>query len=144
ADPRLHWTLAQYQQKHDFVVSVLSMYGAVNLALDDVDSTLTRLNAKIADMTKAGAPASQIAAVQSVVNAGQALRGRMSAGYKNDEDSINQPGQLREKIQGLLFANFGSLGPPISTHYALEAVVRASYEQTMSDYKAWSASARRM
>ena len=143
-DPRLRWTQAQYQQRHDFTESVFAMYGSINLALDDIDSTLSRLDAKLADLKKANAPAAQIAAVQAVADAGGALRSRLSAGYKNDEDSINQPGALRERVQGLLFGIFGSQGPPISTHYALEAQVRAVYDKAMADYKAWSASAKKV
>ncbi len=140
-DPRLRWTQAQYQQRHDFVASVYSMYGAVNLALDDVDSTETRLATRIAALRGANAATGP---TQAVADAGHALERRLSAGYKNDEDSINSPGALRESIQGLLFGVFGSQGPPISTHYALEARVHATYDATMADYRAWAASAARV
>jgi photosystem II stability/assembly factor-like uncharacterized protein len=141
-DPRLRWTQADYQKRHDYVESVYAMYGAVNLALDDIDSTETRLDAKIAAVKSAGSPSAQIAPLQSAADAGLALRSRLSAGYKNDEDSINQAGALREQIQDLLFGVFGSQGPPIGTHYALEVRVRAAYDKAMADYKAWSTSTK--
>jgi hypothetical protein len=93
----------------------------------------------IAAMTKSGSPADQIAKAQELVDAGTALEGRLSAGFKNDEDSVNRPGALREEIQGLLFGVFGSQGPPISTHYGLETKVRDHYDAVMADYRAWAA-----
>ena len=79
--------------------------------------------------------------MQTVADAGTALESRLSAGYKNDEDSINRPGALREDIQGLFFGIFGSQGPPISTHDALESQVHARYVSIMADYRAWSSTA---
>ena len=115
------------------------MYGPVNLALDHLDATQTRLTALIATMKKSGATTEQTAKAQELVDAGTALEGRLSAGFKNDEDQLNRPRALREKIQGLLFGVLGSQGPPISTHYALEATVRAQYDAVMADYRAWAA-----
>ncbi len=141
-DPRLRWTQADYQKRHDFVESVYVMYGAVNLALDDIDATETKLDAKITAAKSSASSSTQLAALQAAADAGLALRSRLSAGYKNDEDSINQAGALREQIQGLLFGVFGSQGPPIGTHYALEAKVRTVYDKAMADYKAWSNSTK--
>jgi hypothetical protein len=138
-DPRLTWTQADYQRRHDFVAYAFAMYGAVNLALDHLDSTEKRLNGMIAAMKKSGAPPEQIAKAQELVDAGTALEARLSAGFKNDEDSVNRPGALREEIQGLLFGVFGSEGPPISTHYELVLRVRSHYHTVMDDYRAWAA-----
>jgi photosystem II stability/assembly factor-like uncharacterized protein len=138
-DPRLAWTQADYRRRHDFVASVYAMYGPVNLALNHLDATEKRLNEMIAAMKAKGAPQEQIARAQELVDAGTALEPRLSAGFKNDEDSVNRPGALREQIQGLLFGVFGSQGPPISTHIALEAKVRARYQAVMADYRAWAA-----
>ncbi|HKW45656.1 MAG TPA: hypothetical protein VJN22_08355, partial [Candidatus Eremiobacteraceae bacterium] len=140
-DPRLSWTRADYQRRHDFVASVYAMYGPVNIALTQLDATEKRLNAALGSMKKSGAPAADIAKFQSAADSGIALEGRLSAGFKNDEDSINRPGALREQVQGLLFGIFGSQGPPISAHYALETQVRKQYEGVMAEYKAWYASA---
>jgi hypothetical protein len=120
------------------------MYAPVNLALDHLDATQTRLSAMIDSMKKSGASAEQIAKAQELVDAGTALEAKLSAGFKNDEDSVNRPGALREAIQGLLFGVFGSQGPPISTHYGLEAKVRAQYLAVMADYRTWAASADAM
>jgi photosystem II stability/assembly factor-like uncharacterized protein len=139
-DARLSWTQADYQKRHDFVASVYAMYGSVNVALDRVDETEKRLTAAVASLKKSGtATPGDVEKVQAVVDAGTALEGRLSAGFKNDEDSINRAGALREQIQGLLFGIFGSQGPPISTHYALAAKVRQQYVAVMADYRAWSA-----
>ena len=140
-DPRLTWTQADYQQRHDFVTSVYAMYSSVNAALDRIDELEKKLTDSLGTMKKNGAPDSDLARVQAVADAGTALESRLSAGYKNDEDSINRPGSLREDIQGLFFGIFGSQGPPISTHDALEAQVHSRYMAVMADYRAWSSSA---
>ena len=140
-DARLSWTQADYQKRHDFVASVYAMYGSVNAALTKLDQTEKRLNTTIASLTKSGAPPSDIAKIKTVADAGSVMEGRLSAGFKNDEDTINRPGALREKIQGLLFGIFGSQGPPISTHYKLMNQVRRQYETVMAAYRSWSASA---
>jgi hypothetical protein len=117
------------------------MYGSVNAALTQRDQTEKRLNTTITSLTKSDAPPSDIAKIKTVADAGSVMEGRLSAGFKNDEDTINRAGALREKIQGLLFGIFGSQGPPISTHYELMNRVRRQYETVMGAYRSWSASA---
>ena len=140
-DARLSWTQADYQKRHDFTASIYAMYGAVNVALERLDETEKRLDAMIAAQSKSGAPAADVAKNQAIADAGKALESQLSAGFKNDEDSINRPGALREDVQGLLFGVFGSQGPPITTHYALLANVRKHYVTLLDAYRVWSASA---
>ncbi len=67
-----------------------------------------------------------------------ALRGRLTADFTNDEDSIGRPGRLREDLQSLAGGGFfGGAAPPNAAQREYAARVDAAYAVTMRDVAAF-------
>ena len=67
-----------------------------------------------------------------------ALRGRLTADFTNDEDSIARPGRLREDLEGLAGGGFFAGGaPPNAAQREYAARVDAAYAAVMRDVAAF-------
>jgi hypothetical protein len=123
ADPRVADTAAQYEAAHAFAATETAKLSAVDVALNRLDATLAAARTK---------------GLADVVERAQAVRGELTADYHNDEDSIGQPGALREDLLGLDLV--GSGGPPTAAMLELAARIDESYAAAMHDADAFFAS----
>ena len=129
-DPDTHWTQADYEASHAFLASAVKELDNINRGLNSIDAQVRRLK-------KLGTPVGL-----SSAQAGTALEKSLTADYKNEEDSVLWPPRVREDIEGVLFAVFGSAGPPPESAYRVAAIVKPRYEKAMSQITAWVASAK--
>ncbi len=94
-DPRDALTAAQYQAGYDFARKYSTDYGKIDEALNNLDSIKKSLSAAA---TAAGTNASIKAQIATAQQAWTPVFGAFTADYKNDEDSIQRPGSLRESV----------------------------------------------
>ena len=94
-DPRDSLTAAQYQAGYDFARKYSTDYGKIDESLNNLDSIKKSLSTAV---TAAGANASIKSQIAAAQQAWTPVFGAFTADYKNDEDSIQRPGSLRESV----------------------------------------------
>ncbi len=94
-DPRDAWTQAQYEAGYAFARKYSTVYGKIDEVLNNLDAIKKAL-ASASTAAKGNASLeSQIATAQQ---GWDPVFGAFTADYKNDEDSIQRPGSLRESV----------------------------------------------
>ncbi len=113
-DPRSRFTQAEYEQTYALERHVQALFSSVDVMLNDLDAVRKTLAADASAAKKAGngALATQIAAAQG---AHDTLFNSLTANYQNDEDSIEEPGKLREDLETAFFATSTLVTPPVTT-----------------------------
>ncbi|HZV76322.1 MAG TPA: hypothetical protein VFF63_01030, partial [Candidatus Babeliales bacterium] len=94
-DPRDDWTQAQYQAGYDFAHKYSVIYGKIDEALNNLDAIKKSLANAAGAAKNDPALASEITTAQAKW---QTVFAAFTADYKNDEDSIQRPGSLRESV----------------------------------------------
>jgi photosystem II stability/assembly factor-like uncharacterized protein len=94
-DPRDSWTQAEYQAGYEYARKYATIYGKIDDALNNLDAMKKSL-AAAAIAAKNDAPVSQM--ISAAQARWQPVFTAFTADYKNDEDSIQRPGSLRESI----------------------------------------------
>ena len=115
ADPRAHWTQAQYVARYDFLDQLDRELSSVDIALNRLDALHGRV------------PASQRHAFDAVY-------AQLTSGIVNSEDDQWRPDALRERLTILLGVVNLSQGPPLPPHLREAAEVRDQFERAMSAY----------
>ena len=118
ADPRAHWSQAQYVARYKFLREL-------DGELSSVDAALNRL-----DAMRARIPGSQRAAFARVY-------GELTSGIVNSEDDQWRPDALRERITILLGVVNLSQGPPLPPHLREAAEIRDQYDRAISAYNSF-------
>ncbi len=135
ADPRDAWTPQQYRAGYDFAHKYAVVYGKIDEALNDLDAIKKSLSA-------AAARGKNDAALQRDVAAAQrhwtVVFGAFTADYKNDEDSIQRGGSLRESVPRTGFA--GPQLPPTAEQLDYSRRFDAAYAAATAQYNAFVAS----
>jgi photosystem II stability/assembly factor-like uncharacterized protein len=132
-DPRAHESLAEYQAAHDFTARHAAAFSALDAALNRLDAY-----AASAPRRAAGASAELTAALRDVRAKALALRGRLTADFTNDEDSISHPGRLREELEDLAGGGYFAAGaPPNAAQREYAARVDAAYAALMGEVAAF-------
>jgi photosystem II stability/assembly factor-like uncharacterized protein len=131
ADPRNTYTQAELQSAYDFAKKYSDRSGKIDLVLDDLAAQQKSLEAAKA---KAGSNAALAAKIDAALARRDALFRTFTADYKNGEDSIQWPGELREDIPR---GGFGAAAPP--TPALLEYAKRwdNEYAADMAKYNAY-------
>ncbi len=139
ADPASPYTQAQLEQAYAFSKKYLDVQGQIDTILNEIDAQRKTLTAARASLSKSG-NAALLAQVDAVQKSQDAVFHRFTADYKNDEDSIQYPGQLREDIPR---SGFGGAQPPtpalldyakrFDREYAAEVAVYRSYVKNQYD-----------
>ena len=128
-DPRDAWTPAQYLAGYEYAKKYSVIYGKIDQALDNLDA----ISKSLAAAAKA---AKSDASLESQIADAQARRQRVfaafTADYKNDEDSIQRAGSLRESVPRTGFA--GSQLPPTAAQLDFAKRFDAAYAQAMEGY----------
>ncbi len=115
ADPRAHWTQAQYVARYDFIDQLDHELSAVDTALNRLDALRGRM------------PKSQRRAFDAVYAA-------LTSGIVNSEDDQWRPDALRERLTILLGVVNLSQGPPLPPHLREAAEIHDQFERAMSAY----------
>ena len=110
ADPRAHWTQAQYVARYDFLDQLDRELSAVDIALNRLDALRGRV------------PASQRHGFDAVYT-------QLTSGIVNSEDD-----QWRERLTILLGVVNLSQGPPLPPHLREAAEVHDQFQRAMSAY----------
>jgi hypothetical protein len=132
-DPRNTYTQAQLQAAYDFARKYSDISGKINAVLDD----LAAQEKSLADaQSKIGGNAALSARVKAAMAQRDALFHTFTANYKNGEDSIQWPGELREDLPR---GGYGAASPP--TPSLLEYAKRwdSAYAAAMAKYNAYVA-----
>ena len=108
ADPRSPYTQAQFVAAYDFSKKYLGVQGQIDTMLNAIDAQRKALKAARSTASKSGNTA-LLAKIDAAQRAQDAIFHRLTANYKNGEDSIQFPGQLREDVPR---SGFGSPSPP--------------------------------
>jgi hypothetical protein len=134
-DPRDSWTLAQYQAGYEFARKYAELYSKVDEALNNLDAIKKSL-------ARVAAAARRDAAIASRIGGAQAqwsdVFSAFTADYKNDEDSIQHPGSLRESFPRTSFA--GPQLPPTAAQLDYGRRFDAAYAAAMAKYNGYVAS----
>lgn len=133
-DPRDSWTPAQYQAGYAYAQKYSAVYGKIDEVLNDLDAIKKSLTSALAATKSDPALASRIAAAQQERSD---IFDAFTADYKNDEDSIQRGGSLRESIPR---TGFGSQLPPTSAQLDLARRFDAAYAAAMAAYNSYVAS----
>jgi photosystem II stability/assembly factor-like uncharacterized protein len=132
-DPRNTYTQAQLQAAYDFAKKYSDLGGKINVVLDDLAAQRKSLEA---DRAKAAGNAALVAKIDAALAQHDALFHSFTANYKNGEDSIQWPGELREDLPR---GGFGAASPP--TPAVLDYAKRwdREYSADMSNYNRYVA-----
>jgi photosystem II stability/assembly factor-like uncharacterized protein len=134
-DPRDSWTQAQYESGYAFARKYSTVYGKVDEILNDLDSIKKSLGTAALSAKNDAALSGRIAGAQ---NAWGPVFDSFTANYKNDEDSIQRSGSLRESIPR---TGFGTVQlPPTAEQLDYAKRFDASYAAAVADYNAYVAS----
>jgi photosystem II stability/assembly factor-like uncharacterized protein len=124
-DPRATFTAAEYGAAYGFAKRHLVEFSQLDAALNRLDAYAASAAARAKDANAELAPL--LAGVRAKA---LALRGRLTADYTNDEDSIQHPGRIREDLQGL---QYGAGAPPSAATIDYAARVDRAFAAVMHD-----------
>lgn len=129
-DPRDAWTAAQYQAGYAYAQKYNAVYAKIDQALNNLDNIKKSLTSAAAAAKSNAALAQTIADAQTRF---QPVFAAFTADYKNDEDSIQRPGSLRESIPRT--TGFGGPQlPPTAAQLDYAKRFDAAYAAAMTGY----------
>jgi photosystem II stability/assembly factor-like uncharacterized protein len=131
-DPRLNWTQAQFEAGYAFAAKYSRAFGEIDEALNHLDAIRTSLGTAAKGAKKNPALAARIARAQK---SWQGVFSSFTADYKNDEDSIQRPGSLRESLPR---TGFGAVQwPPTAEQLDYAKRFDAAYAAAFAKYNAY-------
>ena len=137
-DPRDEWTQAQYEAGYAYARKYATVYGKIDQTLNNLDAIKKSLG-QAGTATKDPSLQSQIAAAQQQW---VSVFGAFTADYKNDEDSIQRPGSLRESMPR---TGFGTVQlPPTAAQLDYAKRFDAAYATAVSGYNSYVGSLEKL
>ncbi len=134
-DPRDSWTQAQYEAGYAYARKYSVIYGKI-------DETLNNLDGIKKSLVRAATAAKANAAVLQQVTAAQQgwspVFDAFTADYKNDEDSIQRPGSLRESVPRTGLG--GAQLPPTAAQLDYASRFDAAYAAAVAQYDSYLSS----
>ncbi len=134
-DPRDDWTAAQYQAGFAYAQKYSAVYGKIDEALNNLDAIKKSLTGAAAAAKSDPAIAQQIADAQQ---RREPVFSAFTADYKNDEDSIQRGGSLRESVPRTGFG--GPQLPPTAAQLDYAKRFDAAYADAVAGYNAYVSS----
>jgi photosystem II stability/assembly factor-like uncharacterized protein len=131
-DPRDDWTQAQYEAGYAYARKYATVYSKVDEVLNNLDAIKKSLAKASSSARGHAAIADEIADAQQHWNA---VFANFTADYKNDEDSIQRGGSLRESIPRTGFG--GPQLPPTAAQLDLASRFDEAYASAMAQYNAF-------
>jgi photosystem II stability/assembly factor-like uncharacterized protein len=134
-DPRDAWTQTQYEAGYAYARKYSTIYGRIDGILNNLDAIKKSLGRAATAARRDAALPRQVAGAQqewAVVFAA------FTADYKNDEDSIQRPGSLRESIPRTGLG--GAQLPPTAAQLDYASRFDAAYAAAVTQYNAYVAS----
>jgi photosystem II stability/assembly factor-like uncharacterized protein len=132
-DPANTYTQAQLVAAHDFAEKYSIVSGKINQVVDNLTNQGSSLAAIAQSLQKSGNTA-LLARVKAATDARDALVHAFTANYRNGEDSIQWPGQLREDLPR---GGFGAASPPTPALLEYAARWDRAYADAMNKYNAY-------
>jgi hypothetical protein len=134
ADPESPYTQAQLVQAYDFSKKYLAVSGHINTVLNELDAQGKTLKQAQSSLSEGG-NAALLAKVNDALKAHDAIFHELTANYKNEEDSIQFPGELREDVPR---SGFGGAQPPTPALLEYASRFDKQYNAVMARYTAYS------
>jgi photosystem II stability/assembly factor-like uncharacterized protein len=134
-DPRDSWTQAQYQAGYGYAQKYSVIYGKIDAALNNLDAMKKSLAAAASAAKNDPALTREISAAQEQWTG---VFGAFTADYKNDEDSIQRAGSLRESVSRTSLN--GPQLPPTAAQLDYSRRFDAAYAAAVAQYNAYVAS----
>jgi hypothetical protein len=128
-DPRDAWTQEQYESGYAFARKYSTAYGRIDEVLNNLDAIKKSL-ARVAASAKNDA--SIVSQVASAQQGWSAVFAAFTADYKNDEDSIQRSGSLRESLPRTGFG--GTQLPPTAEQLDYAKRFDTAYAAAMAQY----------
>jgi hypothetical protein len=130
ADPKSPYTQAELVEAYNFSKKYLNVQGQINTMLNEMDAQRKSLQSARAAALKSGDSA-LVAKIDAAQKAQDAIFHRLTANYKNGEDSIQFPGQLREDVPR---GGFGAPSPPTPALLDYAKRFDSEYAQVVAAY----------
>ncbi len=134
-DPRDAWTPAKYQAGYAYALKYSTIYGKIDDALNNLDAVKKSL-ASAAAAAKSDPSLEQ--EIVSLQQQWQPVFAAFTADYKNDEDSIQRPGSLRESVPRTGLG--GPQLPPTAAQLDYAKRFDAAYAAAMGGYNGYVSS----
>ena len=134
-DPRDDWTAAQYEAGYAYARKYSTIYGKIDEILNNLDAIKKSLGGAAASAKSNAALSGQIASARQ---AWTPVFAAFTADYKNDEDSIQRGGSLRESVPRTGFG--GVQLPPTAAQLEFSQRFDAAYAAAVNQYNAYVAS----
>ncbi len=134
-DPRDDWTAAQYEAGYAYARKYSTIYGKIDEILNNLDAIKKSLGSAAASSKSNAALSGQIASARQ---AWTPVFAAFTADYKNDEDSIQRGGSLRESVPRTGFG--GVQLPPTAAQLEFSQRFDAAYAAAVNQYNAYVAS----
>jgi hypothetical protein len=128
-DPRDQWTQQQYESGYAFARKYSTIYGKIDDVLNNLDTIKKSLTRVATSAKNDAAVVSQVAAAQQ---SWAPVFAAFTADYKNDEDSIQRGGSLRESIPRTGFG--GPQLPPTAEQLDYAKRFDAAYAAAVAQY----------
>ena len=130
ADPESPYSQAELVEAYRFSKKYLDVQGQINTMLNQMDAQRKSLQSARATALKSGDSA-LVAKIDAAQKAQDAIFHRLTANYKNGEDSIQFPGELREDIPR---GGFGAASPPTPALLDYAKRFDSEYAQVVAEY----------
>jgi len=142
ADPRLHYTQAQYVARRDAQRGLLADFDRVDGALDVLSTVVAEAPLRAAALRAAG-KAADAEAVATAGTRAAALIPTFTSNAKNDQDDDFLKDVLRERLQTEIYLYSGSFFPPTPEQKRESADLHALTAARMKAYAAFASGALR-
>ncbi len=135
-DPRTHFTQADFEKSYAFAEKYMHEFSNVDVMLNTLDGVKKQLDAARTRADKKGDTALTDRIAQAL-REHDVLFDTLTANYRNDEDSIQRPGKLREDMGTLLFTGQGYVTPAMEEY---GKGIDARYRDAVARFDAYVAS----
>jgi hypothetical protein len=130
-DPRSRLGLAQLREVHDFYARGLAEYSQIDAALNRLDSVAASATHSVAAARKRSDGSALAAQLEKTLERARTLRAVLTADYRNDEDSLQRPGALREDFD--IFTRGFVSGVPNAALRTYAARLDVAFRASMRD-----------
>lgn len=132
-DPRSHFSQAEYEGSYELGRHLQALFSSVDVMLNNLDAVKSTLATDLTAAQHAN-NAALVAQIQAAQSRHDAVFNDLTANYQNSEDSIQQPGKLREDVESAFFTSLGLVTQP-----ALSFVHRVTdeYDGGVREYDAY-------
>lgn len=131
-DPDTHFTQREFEESYAFTTKYVRELSSIDIALNNLDDIKAQLEKRKTEASAKNDAAAQ-SAIDTALQARDALQDQITANFQGIEDNLQRPGKVREDILGILNQN-GIVTDPMR---AIGKRTDAAYARAIGGYHAY-------